>query len=65
MDVVLIMEELSDHLAQLRAVFGWQMDLDRGVWRSHWHQIPRNVLGTNMRVGLTTFISSNNEESHY
>eukprot|EP00435_Cladocopium_sp_Y103_P037771 s1107_g10.t1 len=43
LDVVLIMEDLTDHLAQLRAVFGWDVDVDRSVWHSHWHRIPKNV----------------------
>ncbi|CAJ1386902.1 unnamed protein product [Effrenium voratum] len=44
LDVVLIMEELSDHLAQLRAFFGWQVDLSRSPWKSHGHKIPKNAL---------------------
>jgi len=43
LDVILIMEDLSEHLPQLRAVFGWDVDLNQNPWRSHWHRIPKNV----------------------
>jgi len=43
LDVILIMEDLSEHLPQLRAVFGWDVDLNQNPWHSHWHRIPKNV----------------------
>ena len=43
LDVLLIMEELTEHLAQLRAFFGWDIDLQKTPWRSHPHRFPKQV----------------------
>lgn len=37
------MEELGSHLAQLRAVFGWDLDLEKTPWRSHPHRFPKRI----------------------
>ena len=42
-DVVLILEQLTDHLPQLHAVFGWGLGMEN-PGRSHRHRIPKNAM---------------------
>ncbi|CAE7527056.1 unnamed protein product [Symbiodinium natans] len=43
LDVILILEQLPDHMPQLHTVFGWDGVTDN-PFRSHRHRIPKNAM---------------------